>query len=367
MSLGAAAVRDLDLVFWGATGFTGRLSVAAMAGHAASFYSCHLPNVGSPRGGGRVRYALAGRNEEKLRRVHAECGCGPDVDIFVAGAEDEAALAAFVSRTKVVVALAGPFKFHSDIVVGLCARLGTHYVDITGEVAWVRSVIDRYDEVARSTGALICNCCGFDSVPFDLGAQFAINRLRARGTASSIRRVSAYSVMGGPSGPGMLISGGTLTSGASMQQVQLTKGVDKDDPFLLGGLPKGGPREEDTDASTHEVRKLGEGLYCGPSMMHSVNSRLVRRSARLLRWGPAFNFAEVMPVPSERAAAKLVKRARAPAPPEVVEQLMAAGRLPKPGEGPLPEVRRVTRFATVLDAPRTTGAAWWQLCGAARR
>jgi len=335
--------RDYDLVVWGATGFTGKLVTAALAGKQEAFLSCRLPNPGSPRAG--VRYALAGRSEAKLRSVHADCGCAPDVDILVAEADDEQAVAAFVGRARVVVATAGPFKQYSDVVVGQCARLGTHYVDVTGEVAWVRSVVDRYDDLARSSGAVICNMCGFDSVPFDLGSLFAVNRLRAARGCGSIRRVAAYVTMVGS------FSGGSMATMVSNQRhpVQLTKGVDEADPFLLGGLPRGGPREEDADAWTHQVRMLGDEIPCGPSVMHPVNSRVVRRSAQLLGWGPRFNYVELSPAPNRKAAERMAAQQAKPAPVEVVEKLIQAGRLPKPGEGPSPEIRRGARFIAVLE------------------
>eukprot|EP00933_Yihiella_yeosuensis_P061992 TRINITY_DN64895_c0_g1_i1.p1 TRINITY_DN64895_c0_g1~~TRINITY_DN64895_c0_g1_i1.p1 ORF type:complete len:437 (+),score=72.29 TRINITY_DN64895_c0_g1_i1:32-1342(+) len=342
--------REFDVVIWGATGFTGRLVTAAIAGHTAPFYSCTLPNPGYSRG---VRYALAGRSKEKLELLKAECKCGPDVGIFVAEAQDSSAIASFVSKAKVVIAVAGPFKLHSDVVVGQCAALGTHYVDITGEVAWVRSVIDRYDGLARANGALLCSMCGFDSVPFDLGALFAINRLRKRSSGSSIRRITSYTWMAEGS-----FSGGSLASGVSNSKtpVQLTQGLNQADPFLLGGLPKGGSRAEDLDSATHRIFQLSEDIYCGPSVMHVVNSRCVRRSAQLLSWGPYFNFSEFSPTFAQKQAHKLVTLQTNPAPPEIVEQLMAAGKLPKPGEGPKPEVRKRSKFAAVLNCTADDGS-----------
>jgi short subunit dehydrogenase-like uncharacterized protein len=168
MASSSSSPRDYDIVIWGATGFTGKFVTAALAGNQAPFLSCTLPNSdGSVRGG--LRYAIAGRNRAKLEQVASSCGCGPDVDILVADATDREAIAAFVCRTRCVVAAAGPFKRYSDVIVGECAAAGTHWVDTTGEAAWVRSVTDRYDDLARSTGAVICSMCGFDSIPFDLG------------------------------------------------------------------------------------------------------------------------------------------------------------------------------------------------------
>jgi short subunit dehydrogenase-like uncharacterized protein len=87
-------------------------------------------------------------------------------------------------------------SFYSDAVVAACAKLGTHYVDITGEIPWVRSCIDRYDDRARATGACIVNCCGYDSIPSDLGALFAVNtaRSRAGAPAAPVKLVTNYQI-----------------------------------------------------------------------------------------------------------------------------------------------------------------------------
>mmetsp|Transcript_23826 Transcript_23826/g.48369 ORF Transcript_23826/g.48369 Transcript_23826/m.48369 type:complete len:286 (-) Transcript_23826:19-876(-) len=188
--------------------------------------------------------------------------------------------------------------------------------------------------------------CGFDSIPFDLGALFAINRLRATKGCGSVRRIAAYV----PSLGGSFSGGSTATMVSNRRNpVQLTKGVDDADPFLLGGLPKGGAREEDTDESTYKVQMLGGDLPCGPSVMHAVNSRVVRRSAQLLGWGPRFNYVELTPVPSRKAAERMAQSASKPVPLEVMDMLIKTGKLPKPGEGPKPEVRSAARFVAVIE------------------
>jgi len=68
----------------------------------------------------------------------------------------------------VIINTAGPFDKFGSFIVGLCAANGTHYVDITGEAAWVRQMIEQYDELAVQSGSRIINCCGFDCIPWDL-------------------------------------------------------------------------------------------------------------------------------------------------------------------------------------------------------
>ena len=342
--------RKYDVIVWGATGFTGEMVVAALTGYQDIYYSCKLPNSGKPL---NVKFGIAGRNMEKLKKVHAMTNCSNEVEIFIADANDVENITKFVQQTKVVIACAGPFARYSDTVVGICAENGTHFVDITGEVPWVRSVIDRFDDIAKATGACIVNMCGFDSIPFDVGTLFGVNRLRHKmGKPNlAIRRSTAHvSLLGG-------MSGGSVATGINNNEnpVMLTAGVDNDDPFLLGGTPKGGAREEDMDDYVNFVGELG-GLYTCPSVMHNVNSRVVRRSASLLNWGNQFNYTEFNFVPLKKVAEKSVQQRKNPAPPEVMKRLLDSGRLPKPGEGPSPKKRAKSRFDAILTVEGEDGS-----------
>ena len=154
----------LDVVLYGATGFVGRQTVAYFAAHA-----------------GGLRWALAGRNYDKLAAVRANAGPGAtDAGIVVADASDGQALAALAGDARVVLSTAGPFALHGSLLVAACVAQRTHYVDITGETPWVRELIDRHHEHAMADGTRIIPCCGFDSVPSDLGAWLAVTALRER-------------------------------------------------------------------------------------------------------------------------------------------------------------------------------------------
>src|SRR5947209_14358943 len=135
--------RDLDVVLYGASGLTGQQAVRHFTEHAPS----------------TLRWGIAGRNRERLESLNA------GVPMFVAPANDQAALDAMASRTRVILSTAGPFALYSQGVVDACVRHRTHYVDITGETTWVRSLIDRYDAQAAQDGTRIVPCCGFDCVP----------------------------------------------------------------------------------------------------------------------------------------------------------------------------------------------------------
>ena len=129
----------------------------------------------------------------------------------------------------------------------------------------------------------------------------------------------------------------------------LPEGVDPESPFLLGGEPAGGARPCDAPLLAASFDPV-PNAWVGPFVMEPVNARVVRRSSALLGYGPEFRYREVALANSEKQARKLERAATSPAPPEVVKQLIAAGRLPKPGEGPTPEVRARSRFVAVVVA-----------------
>ena len=140
-----STLREFDVVVFGATGFTGRLVAEYLRGHAPK------------------QWAIAGRNLEKLQAL------GFDVPIVKADALDAAACVQVARRTKVVCTTVGPYAKYGSELVAACAAEGTHYCDLTGEVHWMRRMIDTHHERARETGARIVHACGFDSIPSDLG------------------------------------------------------------------------------------------------------------------------------------------------------------------------------------------------------
>ncbi|MGN6103961.1 MAG: saccharopine dehydrogenase family protein, partial [Kofleriaceae bacterium] len=136
--------REFDLVLFGATGFTGRL------------VADHLKRSPDP-----LRWAIAGRNRDKLAAL--ELG----VPVVLADAHDRRALDELVRRTAVVCTTVGPYAKYGSDLVAACADAGTHYCDLTGEVQWMRRMIDAHHDRARATGASILHTCGYDSIPSD--------------------------------------------------------------------------------------------------------------------------------------------------------------------------------------------------------
>jgi short subunit dehydrogenase-like uncharacterized protein len=176
--------RAYDVVLYGASGFVGRQTVAYFARHA-----------------GRLRWALAGRNARKLELARGDAVAG----LIVADAADGNALAALAAQTKVVLSTAGPFALYGSALVAACAEQGTHYCDITGETPWVREMIDRHHAQAAEDGTRIVPCCGFDSVPSDIGALLVADAVKRESGQRCARIKACHSIRGG-------LNGGTLAS-----------------------------------------------------------------------------------------------------------------------------------------------------------
>jgi len=249
--------RTYDVVLYGATGFVGRQTVAYFAEHA-----------------GALRWALAGRSAAKLEQVRDAAGAGAaSAGIVVADAGDAKALDALAAQTAVVLSTAGPFALYGSALVAACAKHATHYVDITGETPWVRDLIERHHADAVGSGTRIIPCCGFDSVPSDLGA-YLIARAVLRQHGEPCTSVKAcHSMRGG-------LNGGTLASALNMMDAKQEKLFA--DPFLLnpaGARPLAASRHADPIAPHLD---LDFNAWVGPFVMGPINTRVVRRSAALL-------------------------------------------------------------------------------------
>ena len=151
--------RPFDIVLFGATGFTGGLTADYLAAHA-------------PAG---LRWAIAGRNADKLEAVRRRLG--GDVEVLVADATDPAALADAARQARVVVTTIGPYLEHGGPLVAACAEAGTDYLDLTGEPEFVDRTFLAHHQTAVRTGARLVHACGFDSIPYDLGAWYTVQQL----------------------------------------------------------------------------------------------------------------------------------------------------------------------------------------------
>eukprot|EP01065_Artemidia_motanka_P032164 TRINITY_DN39202_c0_g1_i1.p1 TRINITY_DN39202_c0_g1~~TRINITY_DN39202_c0_g1_i1.p1 ORF type:complete len:423 (+),score=84.02 TRINITY_DN39202_c0_g1_i1:66-1334(+) len=340
--------RPLDFVIWGATGFTGQLATAYLSGCQEPFKSTKIQKDRYAS----LKWGVAGRSREKLERVLRENGAPSDVPVFVAGSEDVEGIRAFVSQARVVVAMAGPFWRHSTKVVEACIELGTHYVDITGETAWHRALIERLGDKALKNGVCVVSHCGYDSLPSDLGTLRAVQELgRTVGSSTRVRRVRGYHAMLGRGG----LSGGSMATGLDeeLHPVPLPPGVDRDSPFLLGS-PVHVARKEDlniTEALFYPDMKAWGTTF----IMEKINTKVVRRSAMLLGYGPSFGYQEVGLAPNEKAARIIQKKMMNIPPAHVRAEMVKKGRLPAPGQGPSPGDRAKTTFKSFVVAEAEDG------------
>ena len=332
------AQRDLSVVVYGATGFTGRLIASYLATR-----------------GGVGRIGLAGRRREALEAVAAETARpGWEPEVLVAAADDEAALSALAARARVVISAAGPYTLCGTPLVAACVASGTDYVDINGEVPWVRGLIDRFDAEAARSDVRIVPCCGY-SVPTDLGTLATVEALRRR-HGEDARSVHSFMFFNGR------LSGGTMATGIVLDTAAEEVQAQRRDPFLLGGAPPGGARPEDDEPSGAQFEER-LGVWTAPFWMSSIDSRVVRRSHALFReqqqqqppppppqgavggYGAQFGFRECALARDEGVARGMA------APMAAVERrqkMIARGKLPGPGEGPSAEVRARSWFRLFL-------------------
>ena len=90
--------------------------------------------------------------------------------------------------TKSVSTTVGPYQFYGSELVAVCAAAGTDYLDLCGEPAWMRAMIDAHHATAQASGARIVFSCGFDSVPFELGVFFLRENVK-RKFGATVQRV----------------------------------------------------------------------------------------------------------------------------------------------------------------------------------
>src|SRR5690242_12158045 len=152
---GSVSAQEFDVVVYGATGFTGRL----VAEYLMKAYGAE----------GDVRWAIAGRDAQKLKQIAIDLGTPMHFPIIEANASDAGSLDALAHRARVVITTVGPYQLYGEGLIAACTRAGTDYVDLCGEPGWMAAMIDKYEKPAQQSGARVTFSCGFDSIPFDCG------------------------------------------------------------------------------------------------------------------------------------------------------------------------------------------------------
>ncbi|MBV9425629.1 MAG: saccharopine dehydrogenase NADP-binding domain-containing protein [Solirubrobacterales bacterium] len=313
-SAATTAERQHDIVLFGATGFTGGLT--------AEYLAAHAPET--------TRWALAGRNREKLEGVRSRLAttnprCA-ELPLLQAHTGDAAAIRDLADSTRVVISTAGPYILHGEPLVAACAASGTDYVDLTGEPEFVDLMWLRYHAQAERSGARIVHSCGFDSIPYDLGALFTVEQLpegvpialegfvSARGTFSGGTFHSALEIMG------------------RLRQAQRVAAQRRE----IEPRPKG-RRVRGIRGKPHEQSDAGGWVVPFPT----IDAQNVLRSARALdRYGPDFSYSHYLVAgPLPVMAGIIAAGAGFVALAQLAPARDLLGRLKDPGEGPSPEQR----------------------------
>lgn len=251
------AERTFDLILMGATGFTGR--------RAAKYLQEHAPDS--------LKWGIAARNLPRLHAIASEVGV-PETDCFQVDTTQRKQVEKVVAKTRMIITTVGPFSLYGEEVVAACARLGTHYLDITGEVGFIKQMRDRYEDLARESGALLIPFSGFDSVPADLAA-FLLSQEFQDPSELDIR--SYYSISGG-------FNGGTIAT--MLNKFETGEYKKMGNPALL--LDKEDPQKIHTPPRSQFFgfdRKIGR--WTTPFIMGSINSKVVYKSAAHFRQADA--------------------------------------------------------------------------------
>jgi len=310
------------VVVYGATGYTGRL----VCEYLNKQYGVN----------GDVKWAMAGRSQEKLVQVRDEMGIPSDVPFVIADAENPESVKAMVNSTQVVLTTVGPYQKYGSDLVRECSESGTDYVDLCGEPAWMHEMIAAHGETAKASGARIVFSCGFDSVPFDLGIYF-LQKASITKLGKPMSRIKGrVRAMKGT------FSGGTLesfrlTMKAAAKNPELIKVLTN--PFSLTESFTG-PEQPSGMAPIFD-----EDLnsWSAPFVMATINTKNIHRSNYLLahEYGEEFVYDEMMltgPGDKGEGMAKMV----------AADKSMANDPM-KPGDGPSKESRE-TGFYDVLFA-----------------
>jgi short subunit dehydrogenase-like uncharacterized protein len=340
------APRDLDVVVFGASGFVGRLLAAHLARAA-------------PDG---VRVGLAGRSADRLAAVRAGLPArAADWPLVVADVQDQASLAELAGRARVVATTVGPYQRYGLPLVAACATAGTDYVDLTGEVLFVRQSIDRWHTVAVESGARIVHACGFDSVPSELGVLLCAEQAAAEGAGTLEDTVLHVKALSGG------FSGGTIDSmRAQLDAVSADPALRRlvDDPYSLSPDRSAEPGLGDEQDRITVTKDPELGRWTGSFVMAPFNTRIVRRSNALTGYGYGrrFRYREVMGYGSHPLSPLVAAGVTTGLAAGMVGMSFGPSRmlldrvLPAPGTGPSEAARERGHFRIEVVARTSTGA-----------
>lgn len=265
-----------ELVVFGATSFVGQL----LCRYLSERY----------KDDNTLTWAIAGRNRSRLESLRGELG-EPELPLIVADATDPTSLHALCESTRVVISTVGPYALYGEPMIAACTETGTDYCDLTGEMQWIRRMIGKYENTAQASGARIVHCCGFDSLPSDLGVFLVQQEAQERFMQPCTRVKMRVKALRGS------FSGGTV---ASLMNVAREVAQDPElrrelaDPYSIC------PDDYRPDMRQPGVRFAAYDpdmdSWIAPFIMAAINTRVVQRSNALSRraYGAEFQYDEAM-------------------------------------------------------------------------
>jgi short subunit dehydrogenase-like uncharacterized protein len=330
---------DYDIVLFGATGFTGELTARVLLSQM-------------PPG---ARWALAGRDHQKLAALRERlAGADPaaaELSLLTADVGDPPTLEALALSSRVVISTVGPYLAHGQALVAACAKAGTDYMDLCAEPEFVDLMYLRYHQLARETGARLVHSCGFDSVPYDLGALFTISQIPE--AAEVPIALEGFALASGA------ISGGTYHSAVgALGRLKESGRVGRQRRSVERHAPDGklaeGRRVRGISRRPHRDRFAGGWVVPAPT----IDPQQVLRTARLNeRYGPDFSYAHYIVTRKLRTTVGLVVSVGLLAMLAQVRPTRAALlKLKRPGSGPSENKRAKSffrvRFRARVDGPQ---------------
>ena len=316
--------REFDVVIFGASGYTGKLVAEYMHDQYGNDHS--------------IKYAIAGRNIEKLLEVKKDLRLNEDISILEVDSSNLDSLDKMTRSARCILTTVGPYQLYGSKLVESCARNGTDYVDLTGEPGWMYEMINAHKETAQKSGARIVFSCGFDSIPFDLGVYFVQNAAKEKFGKPAPHVRGRVKAMNGE------FSGGTIASlGATMSTLKEKPELIKvlANPFSLTEGFEGPSQLDDSKPLLDEKMNM----WLSPFVMAPINTKNIHRSNALLdhAYGEDFCYDEMM-IAGEGDEGEQMAEAISSGNP------MGGDNLPQPGEGPSKESREKGNYDILFFA-----------------
>ena len=329
--------REFDVVIFGASGYTGKLVAEYMHDQYGDDQS--------------IKYAIAGRNTEKLLEVKKDLNLNEDISILEVDSTDLDSLDKMTTSAKCILTTVGPYQLYGSKLVESCAKNGTDYVDLTGEPGWMYEMINAHKETAQKSGARLVFSCGFDSIPFDLGVYFVQNAAKEKFGKPAPHVRGRVKAMNGE------FSGGTIASlGATMSTLKEKPELIKvlANPFSLTEGFEGPSQLDDSKPLLDEKMNM----WVAPFVMAPINTKNIHRSNMLLNhaYGEDFCYDEMM-IAGEGDEGEQIAKAMSSGNP------MGGDNVPQPGEGPSKESREQGNYDVLFFADLEEGSIGARVTG----